>query len=410
MKTTLRPGEQAVRELREAAARLAGDARETPTVYSYTFSESAGCDVFLKLENLQRTGSFKLRGALNKIRCLPEAERARGLVAASAGNHAQGVALAARLAGTRAAIVMPESTPLIKVRRTEDYGAEVLIHGLSYDEAQARAHALAAERGATLVHPFDDPDVILGQGTVGLELLEQVPDLDAVVVPVGGGGLLSGIALAIKSLAPRVKVFGVQAAGADPMVRSFRGGRAVSIERPRTIADGIRVGTTAERTFELIREHVDGMLTVDEDELSRAVVETLEKSKIVAEPAGVAGVAAIGAGRVPVGGRVCAVISGGNIDLNFLGRLIEGGLAAQGYYHPLQLRMADRPGQLRGVLGVLEAEGCNVVDIIHFRSGWRVPIGTVDVEILVETRRAGQGAQLDERLRAEGYEVGGHPA
>jgi threonine dehydratase len=194
------------------------------------------------------------------------------------------------------------------------------------------------------------------------------------------------------------------------MVRSFRGGRAVSIERPRTIADGIRVGTTAERTFELIREHVDGMLTVDEDELSRAVVETLEKSKIVAEPAGVAGVAAIGAGRVPVGGRVCAVISGGNIDLNFLGRLIEGGLAAQGYYHPLQLRMADRPGQLRGVLGVLEAEGCNVVDIIHFRSGWRVPIGTVDVEILVETRRAGQGAELDERLRAEGYEVGGHPA
>ena len=406
MRDPLRAGDDAVAALRAAAERLAGDARETPTVYSYTFSESAGCDVFLKLENLQRTGSFKLRGALNKILCLPAEERARGLVAASAGNHAQGVALAARLAEVPATIVMPESTPLIKVRRTEDYGAEVVIHGLSYDEAQRRASELAGERGLTRVHPFDDPDVILGQGTVGLELLAQVPDVEAVVVPVGGGGLLSGLALAIKSLTPEVKVYGVQAAGADPLVRSFRSGQPTTVERPRTIADGIRLGTTAERTLAIIREHVDGMLTVTEEELSRAVVETLEKSKVVAEPAGVAGIAAISSGRVPVGGRIATVVSGGNIDLNFLGRLIEGGLAAQGYYHPLVLRMKDTPGELRSVLGVLEAEGCNVVDIIHYRSGWRVPIGSVDVEILVETRRAGQGELLEERMREAGFEPG----
>jgi len=404
----LRAGGAAAEALRAAGERLRGDARETPTVYSYTFSESAGCDVFLKLENLQRTGSFKLRGALNKILCLSAEERQRGLVAASAGNHAQGVALAARLADARATIVMPESTPLIKVRRTEEYGARVVIHGLNYDQAQRRASELAAEHGYTAVHPFDDPDVILGQGTVGLELLAQVPELDAVVVPVGGGGLLSGIALAVKSLAPRVQVFGVQAAGADPMVRAFRGGARASVEAPHTIADGIRVGTTAQRTLDIVRAHVDGMLTVTDEELTRAVVETLEKSKVVAEPAGVAGIAAIAEGRLPhapgPGTRVCAVVSGGNIDLTLLGRLIEGGLAAKGFYHPLQLRLPDTPGQLRRVLDVLEATDCNVVDVIHFRSGWRVPIGSVDVEMLVETRRAGQGAELEALLRERGFE------
>jgi threonine dehydratase len=403
-------GKEALAAISAAAERLRGDVRETPTVFSYTFSESAGCDVFLKLESLQRTGSFKLRGALNKILCLAPEQREGGLVAASAGNHAQGVALAARLAGAQATIVMPLGTPLIKVRRTEHYGAKVVFHGNSYDEAQRHATALAAEHGYTNVHPFDDPDVILGQATVGLELLAQVEGLDAVVVPVGGGGLLAGIALAIKSQAPRVKVYGVQAAGSDPMVRSFRSGTPQSLDTPRTIADGIRIGTTARRPFELIRSHADGMLTVEEEELSRAVVETLEKSKIVAEPAGVAGVAAIVEGRVPVGGRVCAVVTGGNIDLNFLGRLIEGGLASQGFYHPLQVRMPDTPGQLRKVLAVLEESACNVVDILHFRSGWRVPIGFVDVEILVETRRAGQGTELEELLRKRGFELRSLPA
>ena len=401
----LRAGPAAAEALRETDARLRPDARVTPTVFSNTFSDSAGCDVYLKLESLQRTGAFKLRGALNKIRCLSAAERDRGLVAASAGNHAQGVALAAKLTGASATIVMPESTPLIKVRRTEGYGARVVMHGQNYDQAQAFASRLVEEEGRTPVHPFDDPDVILGQGTVGLELIEQVPELDAVVVPVGGGGLISGVALAIQSIAPRIKVFGVQAAGADPMVRSFRAGSPVAIEAPQTIADGIRVGTTARRTFEIIRDHVDGMLTVSEDELSRAVVQTIEKMKIVAEPAGVAGVAAIEAGRLPVGGRVCAVVSGGNIDLNFLGRLIEGGLAAAGFYHPLQLRMKDTPGQMRAVLEVLAPSNCNVVDIIHYRSGWRVPIGCVDVDILVETRIAGQGEELEGLLREAGFEI-----
>lgn len=391
--------------VRAAAARLRPAVRETPSVYSYTFSESAGCDVWLKLENLQRTGSFKLRGAMNKVLLLAPEQRERGLVAASAGNHAQGLALAARLAGAGATIVMPETTALIKVRRTEGYGARVVLHGQSYDEAQEEARALAEREGWTPIHPFDDLDVIAGQGTVSLEILEQVPAVETVVVPVGGGGLISGMVLALKALRPEVRVVGVQAAGAAPMVASFRSGRRERVARPRTIAEGIRVGTTGELTFEIVRAWVDDMVTVEEDELTDAMVIALQMSKVVPEAAGVAAIAALASRRLACRGVICAVVSGGNIDLQLLGRMIESGLAQRGFYHLVMVRLRDAPGELNRLVAHLAETGCNVVDVQHHRAGWKVPVGHVDVEVLVETRHDGQAAEIDALLRERGIEL-----
>jgi threonine dehydratase len=396
---------RAEERIRQAAAAIGTYLRRTPTVYSYTFSESAGCPVWLKLENLQRTGSFKLRGALWRILALSAAERERGLVAASAGNHAQGVALAARLLGTSAVIVMPEATALNKIRRTQGYGAEVVLHGASWDAAQARAEELARVRGATLIHPFDDPLVIEGQGTVGLEILEDLPDVRRIVVPIGGGGLAAGIALAVKAARPEVELVGVQASGAAAMAESFARGARVVHPRPSTIADGIRVGAPGELTFEHVRAHFDALVTVSDAEITDAVVQTLEKSKVVAETAGVAAMAALAAGKVATrpDEQVCAVVSGGNIDLNLLARLIESGLANAGATHLLELRVPDVPGQLYQVLGCLAETRCNILDVQHYRAGWQVPVGFVDVEVLIETRHPGQGAEVEELLRSRGF-------
>ncbi len=400
--------QQAAERIRLAARELQPYLRHTPTVFSYTFSESAGCQVYLKLENLQRTGSFKLRGALWKTLALTPAERARGLVAASAGNHAQGVALAARLLGSTAVIVMPEATALNKIRRTEGYGAEVVLHGAHWDASQVRAEELARERGATLIHPFDDPRVIEGQGTVGLEILADLPEVDTVVVPIGGGGLAAGLALAIKAARPRVRVVGVQASGAPAMAESFARGTRVVSARPNTIADGIRVGAPGLSTFELVRAHVDAVVTVSDEEITDAVVQTLEKSKVVAETAAVVGMAALARRKFEVAPdeRVCAVVSGGNIDLNLLGRLIESGLAGQGYTHLVELRVLDLPGQLYQVLGILAETRCNILDVQHYRAGWKVPVGFVDVAVLIETRHPGQGAEVEELLRSRGFAAG----
>jgi threonine dehydratase len=395
----------ALERIRAAAGRLREHARRTPSVRSYTFSESSGCDVWLKLENLQRTGSFKLRGALNRVLQLAPEERARGLVAASAGNHAQGVALAARLCGASATIVMPLGTPLIKIQRTEGYGAEVVLRGENYDHSQAVARELASERGATLVHPFDDPAVIEGQGTIALEILEEVPDLDTLVVPIGGGGLISGIALALKALAPSVRLVGVQASGSAPMVHSFRSRRRETVESPQTLADGIRVGAPGEHTLALVLRLVDECVTVEEPEIAEALFQAMEKSRIVAEPAGVASIAAIVAGKVPGARHVCALVSGGNVDLNLVARVIENGLAHAGRYHLLKLRLPDAPGHLSRVLGVIGEAQCNVLDVQHHRSGWKVPLGSVDVEILVETRRPDHGSLVERRLAEAGFEV-----
>lgn len=391
--------------VRAAAGVIAPHVLRTPNVFSHGFGASAGCEVWLKLENLQRTGSFKLRGALNKVHTLGSAAREHGLVAASAGNHAQGLALAARLEGASATIVMPRATPINKVQRTEQHGATVVLHGESFDEAHAHARELERREGLLFVHPFDDLDVIAGQGTLGLEILEEVPGLDAIVLPIGGGGLAAGVALAVKALAPRVRVIGVQASGADAMARSFRAGERVTVERTRTFADGIRVGQVGELTFELVRRHVDAVVTVDDAELAEAVVRAMDEGKLVAEMAGVAGLAALLHGKVAGAKRVCALVSGGNVDLNLLARIIESGLSSSGRYHLVRLRLADVPGELAQVLSVIsEAEG-NVLEVQHYRAGWKVPIGSTDIEVLVETRRAGQGAAIDAALSARGFEV-----
>jgi threonine dehydratase len=397
----------ALRSIREAARVLAPLIRRTPIVYSHTLSETAGGDVYLKLENLQRTGSFKIRGAARKILSLdPEIRAKGGLVAASAGNHAQGVALAARQCGCRATIVMPLRTPIVKVQRTREYGALVILHGENYDGAHEHAAALARERGATLVHPFDDAAIIEGQGTVGLEIVEDVPEIDTIVVPVGGGGLVSGIALAAKALKPAIRVVGVQAAGAAPMAESVRSGRVVRVADPRTIADGIRVGAPGYLTLAIVRRYVDEIVTVEDDEITEAVVQAMEKQKIVAEPAGVAAMAAVMTGRVAVAGRkVCAVVTGGNVDMNLVARLVESGLARAGRTHLVRVRMRDEPGQLRRVLETVAEHDVNVLDVQHYRAGWRVPVGFVDVELLSETRYASQGAEVDAALRSRGFEI-----
>jgi threonine dehydratase len=393
--------------IRAAAQAIGTSLRRTPTVYSYTFSESAGCQVYLKLENLQRTGSFKLRGALWSLLSLAPEVRARGLMAASAGNHAQGVALAARVLGARATIVMPEATALNKIRRTEGYGAEVVLHGASWDESLARALELVEASGATLVHPFDDERVIEGQGTVGLEVLEDLPDVETVVVPIGGGGLAAGMAVALKALRPSVRVIGVQAAGAAAMAESFAHGERRIVRAPRTIADGIRVGTPGRLTYELVRALVDEVVTVDEEEIVDAVVQALEKSKVVAETAGVVGMAALARRKFALrpDERVCAVVSGGNIDLNLLARLIENGLAAQGATHLVRVRVPDVPGQLSAVLGLLAETRCNILDVQHYRAGWQVPVGAVDVAVLLETRHPAQGREVEALLRTRGFDV-----
>ncbi len=397
--------ETALPEIRRAAERLAPYVRRTPTVYSYTLSEQTGLDVLLKLENLQRTGSFKLRGALNKVLGLSSEVLGRGLVAASAGNHAQGVALAARLVGAQATIVMPIATPIMKVQRTEGYGAEVVLSGENYDAAQRVATELSRERGATLIHPFDDVDILLGQGTVGLELIEDGESLDAVVVPIGGGGLIAGMALAIKACSPKTRIIGVQASGASPTVQAFLTGHPVRIASPFTIADGIRVGVTGNITFDIIRRVVDECITVEEDELVDAVVQTMEKSKVVAEAAGVAGVAAILARKVSGAQRIATVISGGNIDLNLFARILENGLDRAGRTHHVRVRVADTPGQLARLLGIVADNDCNIIDVQHLRAGWQVPLGFVDIDLVVETRRSDAGLKLEAALRAAGFKI-----
>lgn len=395
----------ALERIRRAAEVIRPHALRTPTLYSHSLSQESGRQVWVKLEMLQRTGAFKVRGALNKLAHLSAAERERGVIAASAGNHAQGVGLAAQVYGAKATIVMPLSTPTIKVERTRAFGAEIVLHGEHYDAAYDHALGLAEARGMTMVHPFDDLDVIAGQGTLALEIFEDLPELDALVVPVGGGGLIAGVALAARALRPGLRVYGVQAEGAAPMVRSFEAGRPVAVERPETLADGIRVGRVGRLTWPLVQAYVDGLLTVSEDELAAAIVTGLEQLKTVAEGAGAAALAALRSGRLPPAGRVCVLCCGANIDSTLLTRVIEAGLANSGRAHALRLRTRDVPGTLVRIAEVLAAQGCNILDIDHHRQGWKVPVGFVEVEILLETRRAGEGAAVDRALRAAGFEV-----
>lgn len=393
-------------DVQEAAAALRDRVHRTPLLRAGALGRMAGVELWLKAENLQRTGSFKVRGAFNRIRLLSAEERRRGVVAASAGNHAQGVALAARELGVRATVVMPEGAPLIKVESARGYGAEVVLHGADFDQADRYARRLQEERGAVFVHAFDDPAVIAGQGTVGLEIAQQLPDLEAVVVPVGGGGLISGVAVVLKSLLPRVQVIGVQAAAVPALWRSWREGRPVAVPAARTLADGLACKAAREGTLRLVQRWVDELVTVQEDEIAAGIVHLLERAKLVAEGAGAAAVAALAFGRaVPRGRRVVAVVSGGNIDVHVLARVVDRGLVKGGRLLRLRTRMADRPGTLRRLLEVVAAHGANVVTVEHDRLAPEVPVGEAEVELLVETRDAAHVRRLLADVRRAGFKV-----
>ncbi|MBM7807407.1 threonine dehydratase [Geodermatophilus bullaregiensis] len=392
-------------DVADAAALLEGIVRRTPLEHSRALAERVGGPVWLKCENLQHTGSFKFRGAYTRLARLTPDERARGVVAASAGNHAQGVALAARMLGVRATVFMPESAPLPKVAATRGYGAEARLTGHTLTEALAAATAHARETGAVFIHPFDHRDVIAGQGTVGLEVLEQCPDVATVVVCTGGGGLVSGIAAAVKDRRPGVRVVAVQAAAAAAFPGSLAAGRPVPLTGMTTMADGIAVGAPAELTLAHVRELVDEVRTVSEEDLSQALLFCLERAKLVVEPAGVAAVAAVLADPAAFPPPVVAVVSGGNIDPVLMLKVVQHGMAAAGRYLRLRLRVPDRPGSLAAVLTALADVGANVLEVEHERTATRLGLGEVEVFVVLETRGPTHADEVLAALGRAGYEV-----
>ena len=389
-----------------ARVRLQGAIYETPCAYSQTLSELSGAQCYVKLENLQMTTSFKERGAANLLLQLSAAERRRGVTAASAGNHGLAVAFHAARLGIPATIVMPTYAPLIKVTSARRYGAEVILHGANYDEAYERAQAVVAERDAVFVHPFDDARVVAGQGTLGLELVEQVEGLDAVVVPVGGGGLIAGVALAIKSRRPDVRVIGVQSAAVPGMERALAAGERVRVPAGATIADGIAVRRVGALTYELAARLVDNVVTVDEEELANAVLLLLEIEKTVVEGAGAAPLAALLNRSLGLtGGRVVLVLSGGNIDVTMLARIIERGLVKDGRLVRLGVVLQDRPGALARLTAQLAEERANILQIEHDRAFAGQPIGSTEVELTLETSGRKHIDAIKQRLESAGYSV-----
>ncbi|MFJ8197634.1 threonine ammonia-lyase [Streptomyces sp. NPDC096152] len=394
-------------DVRGAQKMLSGVARVTAMEGSRHLSQLVGAPVHLKCENLQRTGSFKLRGAYVRIAGLLPEERAAGVVAASAGNHAQGVALASSLLGVHATVFMPKGAPLPKVSATREYGAEVRLYGQVVDETLAAAEEYAAATGAVFIHPFDHPDIIAGQGTVGLEILEQCPEVRTIVVGVGGGGLLAGIAVAVKALRPDVRIVGVQAEGSAAYPPSLAAGHPVSVPHPATMADGIKVGRPGDVPFGLVRDLVDEVRTVSEDQLSAALLLCLERAKLVVEPAGASPVAALLGDPHAFEGPVVAVLSGGNVDPVLLQRVLRHGMAAQGRYLAVRLRLTDRPGALATLLGVLSVVDANVLDVSHVRTDPRLGLTEAEVELHLETKGPEHCAEVNQALRDAGYTVMG---
>ncbi len=389
-----------------ARDRVAETARETPLERSRTFSERTGADVRLKMEHLQRTGAFKIRGATNKIALLGEEERKAGVVAASAGNHAQGVALAATKAGVDSTIVMPEHAPISKINATRSYGAEVMLHGIDYAAAAERAHEIEREENRTYVHAFDDPAVMAGQGTIGLEIAEQCPDVETVVVPIGGGGLIAGIATAITALTD-ARVIGVQAEGAASAAQSLQKGEIVERDSVDTIADGIATRRIGEQTFEVIRERVDEVVTVTDAEIANALTSLLERSKTLVEGAGAVALAAVITERFEYDGgeTIVPALCGGNIDLNVLTTVITRGLVERGRFLRIKTVLKDRPGALEDLVDVLTEYRTNIYAIEHDRASKDIAMNAAEVELDLETRGHEHVAALLEALEARGYEV-----
>jgi threonine dehydratase len=393
-------------DVRAAARLLDGVIEHTPVEHSRALSELTGVPVHLKCENLQRAGSFKIRGAYTRLAGLTGDERARGVVAASAGNHAQGVALAARELGIAAKVFMPVDAALPKIAATRDYGAQVELAGTSVDEALGHALGHAERTGAVLIHPFDHPDVVAGQGTLGLEVLDQVPDVATVVVPVGGGGLAAGIVAALAEARPSVRVVGVQAAGAAAYPVSLRAGHPVAAAELRTMADGIAVGMPGSVPFEILAEHRTEVVTVSEEDLSRALLLVAERAKLLVEPAGAAAVAALMAEPARFDdGPVVAVLSGGNIDPLVLMRVVRHGLASAGRFLQLHVRLSDSPGTLAALLRDLAGTGANVLHISHARTGVDLAVDEVAIDVQVETKGREHCAAVRDALRRSGYRV-----
>ena len=364
------------------------------------------CDVYLKLECLQRTGSFKVRGACYKISQLSDEEKAHGVIACSAGNHAQGVALGATAHGIKSLICLPAGAPISKVEATKGYGADVCLVPGVYDDAYQKAIELRDEKGYTFVHPFDDPNVIAGQGTIGLELIDQVKDMDAVVVPVGGGGLISGVAFALKTLNPHIKVYGVQAAGAASMVQSLHVHKRECLSSVSTIADGICVKEPGELTYEICSKYVDDIVTVSEDEICAAILQLLEKEKVVAEGAGATSVAAVMFNKVPVKGKkVVCIVSGGNIDVTILNRVVERGLAKSGRIAIINVELDNKPGKLVEVASVIAKAGANITNVYHDRNSDSEKVNSCILRVICETRNQEHVAAINNALRESGFKL-----
>lgn len=390
--------------LRDARCVLSPVINLTPMIPAKGFVPD--CRFYLKADCLQKTGAFKLRGAYYKLSTLTDEEKARGVIACSAGNHAQGVAFAARDMGIPATICIPAGAPLSKIEATRSYGANVVLVPGVYDDAHAEAVRLRDEQGLTFIHPFDDERVMAGQGTIGLEIAEQLPDVDAVLVPIGGGGLIAGVASALRQLKPACRIIGVQAAGAASMADSLRAGHILTLPEVHTVADGIQVKTPGEKTFAICREAVDEVVTVGEAEIASAILTVLERQKLMVEGAGAVGVAAAMYGELDLRGKtVCALLSGGNLDVTMLERIITRGLAREGRTVGFSTVLPDRPRALAGLLGIVSELGANVLEVSHERSSLKADFGSTVVHLLVETRNRAHVDELFDALHREGYQL-----
>lgn len=395
-----------LKEFELAASRIARVVHCTDLEHSSTFSAMSGAEVFLKCENRQRTGAFKLRGASNKILSMSERGERCPVVASSAGNHAQGVAYAAKMAGIPATIVMPEAAPIAKIQATEDYGARVVLAGSCYDDAYAEACRICREEGAKFLHPYNDIEVITGQGTLALEILAQLPEADVIIVPAGGGGLLAGVAAAAKKIKPEVKVYGVQAEGADAIAQSYKAGKLITTETASTIADGIAVKVPGEITVDLISRYADGVVTVSDLEISDAILQLMERSKQIVEPAGATPLAAVLSGKLDVAGKnIVCVLSGGNIDVSFIQCIIEQGLVARHRRMKFTVTLFDRPGSLVRMLDVIAAARANILTVEHDKLSLGLNPNETTVHIACEVAGEAHGKAVLDGLRSLGYKV-----
>jgi threonine dehydratase len=395
-----------IEDIRRAHRAIGEYVNRSPCILSPRLSEQTDCKLHLKMENLQRAGAYKVRGAVNAVLSLDDAHRRAGVIAASAGNHAQGLAFAAKRSGIQATIVMPETAPIAKQRGTEQYGATVVLYGNGYDDAFERATELQKEKGYTFVHAFDDPRVIAGQGTIGLELLEQNPHLDVFVVPIGGGGLAAGMAVALKNTNPKLRIVGVQAENIASMKASVEAGKVVKVTGS-TIADGIAVAQPGEHTFPIIREYIDEIVTVSEDEIAEAVLLLLESEKTVTEGSGAVGVAAVSNGKIAgiAGKQVCCVLTGGNIDTTFLATIVRRGLAKDGRLAKLNVIVPDRPGSIVDLAAIAASQKANILDIHHGRTFTSASFRETEIELMVETRGPEAVDALLKLITAKGYRV-----